>query len=236
MSDVRYAPPHARLQTAPSPGPGGTIDVGDAFREGWSTTWSNFGLTLGVYVVGTVLMIVSALTGVGLFLLCPVFLWGFFRFNLNAVDGRAEFADLFSGFGDYGRVVGTMLVLIGLVFLIALLGQVVSIAGAAAELGALQGLGLLVNFVWSLTVMPRLTFAWYYAIDREAGPAEALQAAWSATTGQTGACLVLSLMLSIVMIMGVLFLIVGVIPAVMVAYLMQAAAYRQLAGQQTAAA
>jgi len=236
MSDVRYAPPHARLRTAPAPGRGGTIDVGDAFREGWSATWSNFGLTLGVYVVGSLLMIVSALTVVGLFLLCPVFLWGFFRFNLNAVDGRAEFADLFSGFADYGRVVGTMLVLMGLVFLVALLGQLVSIAGAAVESGALQGLGILVNFVWSLTVMPRLAFAWYYAVDCEAGPAEALQAAWNATEGQTGTCLVLSLMLSIVMIMGVLFLLVGVIPGLMVAYLMQAAAFRQLAGPQTAAA
>src|SRR5262245_46427971 len=188
MSDVRYAPPHATLQTTPASGPGGTIDVGDAFREGWAATWASFGLTLGVYVVGMLLFTLSAVTGVGLFLLCPVFAWGFFRFNLNAVDGRAEFADLFSGFGDYGRVVGTMLVLIGLVFLVALLGQSVSLAGAALESGALQGLGLLVNFGWSLTVMPRLAFAWYYAIDREAGPAESLQAAWSATAGQTGAC------------------------------------------------
>ena len=46
----------------------------------------------------------------------------------------------------------------------------------------------------------------------------------------------LTLLSSVVMIMGVLFLLVGVIPAVMVAYLMQAAAFRQLAGQQTGAA
>jgi len=236
MSDVRYAPPSARLHAAHAPGPGGTIDVGDAFREGWSATWSHFGLTLGVYTVGLLLTIVSALTVVGLFLLCPVFLWGFFRFNLNALDGRAEFADLFSGFADYGRVVGTILMLIGLFFLAAMIGQLVSISGAAIESGALEGLGILVNFAWSLTVMPRLAFAWYYAIDREAGPAEALQAAWNATAGQTGTCLVLSLLLSVVMVMGVLFLLVGVIPALMVAYLMQAAAYRQLAGAQTAAA
>jgi hypothetical protein len=236
MSDARYAPPHARLRSAPTAGPGGTIEVGEALKEGWAATWSSFGLLLGVYVVGTFLFLLSALTIVGLFLLCPVFVWGFFRFNLNAIDGRAEFADLFSGFADYGRVVGTMLLLMGLLILVGLLGQSISIAGAAVESGALQGLGILVNFVWTMTVMPRLAFAWYYAVDREAGPAEALQAAWAATDGQTMTCIVLTLLSSVVMIMGVLFLLVGVIPAVMVAYLMQAAAFRQLAGQQTGAA
>lgn len=236
MSDARYAPPHARLRTAPAAGPGGSIDVGEAFKEGWAATWSSFGLSLGVYVVGSLLTLLSALTVVGLFLLVPVFAWGFFRFNLNAVDGRAEFADLFSGFADYGRVVGTMLVLMGLMFLVGMLGQSVSIAGAVLESGALEALGILVNLVWSLTVMPRLAFAWYYAVEREAGPSEALSAAWDATSGQTGSCLILALLSSVVMIMGVLFLVVGVIPAVMVAYLMQAAAFRQLAGQQTAAA
>jgi len=175
-------------------------------------------------------------TVVGLFLACPVFVWGFFRFNLNAVDGRAEFADLFAGFGDYGRVVGTMLVLMGLMILVGMVGQSVSIVGAMTESGALQGLGILVNFVWSLTVMPRIAFAWYYAVDHEMGPGEALNAAWAATDGQTGRCLVLGILTSVVMIMGVLFLLVGVIPAVMIAYLMQAAAYRQLAGPRTGAA
>jgi len=85
-------------------------------------------------------------------------------------------------------------------------------------------------------VMPRLAFAWYYAVDRELGPSEALWAAWEATSGQTGTCLIIALLSSVVMIMGVLFLLVGVVPAVMVAYLMQAAAYRQLAGRQTGAA
>jgi hypothetical protein len=236
MSDARYAPPHARLRSAPAAGPGGPIDVGEAFREGWAATWSSFGLALGVYFVGTVLFLLSAVTVVGLFLACPVFVWGFFRFNLNALDGRAEFADLFSGFGDYGRVVGTMLVLMALVLLVGMLGQSVSIVGAMAGSGALQGLGVLVNFVWSLTVMPRIAFAWYYAVDREMGPGEALQAAWAATDGQTGGCLVLGILMSVVMIMGVLFLLVGVIPALMVAYLMQAAAFRQLAGPQTGAA
>lgn len=235
MSDARYAPPHARLHSASATGPG-AIDVGEAFKEGWAATWSSFGLMLGVYVVGTLLTVLSALTVIGVFLLCPVFVWGFFRFNLNAIDGRAEFADLFSGFADYGRVVGTMLVLMGLLILIGLLGQSVSLAGAAVGSGALQGLGILVNFVFSLTVMPRLAFAWYYAVDREAGPGEAVQAAWAATDGQTGNCFVLTLLSSVVMLTGVLFLLVGVIPAVMVGYLMQAAAFRQLAGQQTGAA
>lgn len=236
MSDARYAPPHARLQTAPAAGPGGSIVVGEAFREGWAATWSSFGLMLGVYVAGTLLTLLSALTIVGIFLLVPVFVWGFFRFNLNAIDGRAEFADLFSGFGDYGRVVGTMLVLMGLMVLVGMLGQSLSIAGAAANSVGLQLAGALLNFVWSLTVMPRLAFAWYYVVDGELGPSEALSAAWSATSGQTGTCLIIALLSTVVMIMGVLFLVVGVIPAVMVAYLMQAAAYRQLAGRRTGAA
>jgi len=86
MSDDRYAPPTAALGDPARERGTGRIDLGEAFREAWAATWSNFGLLLGAWLLLGVVSLLSILTVVGAFLILPVLLWGAFRFVLNVVD------------------------------------------------------------------------------------------------------------------------------------------------------
>ncbi len=237
MSDDRYAPPQANLTHTSDAVPGtGSFDLGLAFNEAWSATWANFGLLLLVSVVATLLMVASAVTIVGIFLLVPVLAWGLIRYMLHTIAGRPEFSDLFSGFQDYGRTLLAMLILFTLSSLISGLGQLLSLIGTAAGVAWLEAVGTVVNLAWAFLVMARLNFAWFYAVDQGLGPVEALQASWDATAELKGNCAALIVMSLVVILIGVLCLIIGVIPASMIAYLMPASAYRQMAGRKSAPA
>jgi uncharacterized membrane protein len=166
---------------------------------------------------------------VGIFLVLPVLAWGGVRFALNVLDGAGEFSDLFSGFNDYGRVLGTMLSLLILVVLLVLAGLSVLILGMLSGSAFLQSLGNMVNLVWSLTVMSRLTFVWYYAVDQEMGAVDAIQASWTATAEQKMTCALITIVSTIIVTIGGLLFILGAIPALTLVYLLQASAYRQLA-------
>jgi len=236
MSDDRYAPPQANLTDASAAVAGtGSFDLGLAFNEAWTATWANFGLLLGVGLVGGLLVLVSTVSVVGILLLVPVFAWGGVRFMLNVIDGRAEFADLFSGFQDYGRSLLSMLLLFVVSSLISALGQALNLIGTAAQMPVLEVVGTIVNLLWTFLVMARLNFAWFYAVDQGLGPVEALQASWDATSALKGNSAALIVMSLVVIVIGLLCLIVGVIPASMIAYLLPVSAYRQMAGRQGAA-
>jgi hypothetical protein len=236
MSDDRYAPPQANLTDASAAVAGtGSFDLGLAFNEAWAATWANLGLLLGVSLVGGLLVLASTVSIVGIFLLVPVFAWGGIRFMLNVIDGQAEFADLFSGFQDYGRSLLSMLLLFVLSSLISALGQALNLIASAAHAPLLEVLGTIVNLLWTFLVMARLNFAWFYAVDQGLGPVEALQASWDATSDLKGNCAALIAMSLVVIVIGLLCLIVGVIPASMIAYLLPASAYRQMVGRQSGA-
>jgi uncharacterized membrane protein len=235
MSDERYAPPSANLSAPTADVPGsGSFDLGVAFSEAWAATWANFGLLLGVSIVFALLLVTSAVTIVGLFLLIPVFSYGYVRFMLNVIDGKGQFSDLFSGFQDYGRALLSMLLLFVLTSLISGLGQAMNLIGSAAGLPVLEAVGGLFSLGWTFFVMARLSFAWFYAVDQGLGPVESLQASWDATTELKGACAALIILPIILILIGLLCLIVGVIPASMIAYLLPASAYRQMAGRRSA--
>jgi len=155
------------------------------------------------------------------------------RFMLNVIDGRGEFSDLFSGFQDYGRTLLAMLILFVVSSLLSALGQALNLIGSAANSPALEAIGTIVNLAWTFLVMARLNFAWFYAVDQGLGPVEALQASWDATSELKGNCAALIVMSLVVIVIGLLCLIVGVIPASMIAYLLPASAYRQMAGRQS---
>jgi len=231
MSDERYAPPTAPLGDSTRQRGTGRIDLGEAFREAWAATWANFPLLLGVSLMFLVVTVLSVLTVVGAFLVFPVLVWGAFRFALGVLEGSAEAGDLFSGFSDYGRVLAAMLMLMVAMLLLSLVGQVLSVLGQTSGSGLLLFVGVIANLGWSLGVMPRLAFVWYYVVDQDFDAVQAIQTSWRATSDQKLTCLLLGIVSGVIPVIGVLFLIVGVIPAVMISSLMQAAAYRQLAGR-----
>jgi len=231
MSDERYAPPNAALGDPTRERGTGQIDLGEAFREAWGALWANFPMLLGVWFLFGVLCLLATLTVVGFFVVVPVLAWGATRFTLNVIDGGGETSDLFSGFSDFGRVLGTMLVLgVAIVFLY-FIGQSITAVGQLSGSGLLSLIGGVANLAWGLGVMPRLAFVWYYAVDQGLAPVEAIQTSWNATADQKLTCVLLGVLSGVIPLIGVLCLVVGVIPAVMLAYLLQGAAYRQLAGR-----
>lgn len=230
MSDERYAPPTASLGEPTRERGTGRIDLGEAFREAWAALWANFPLLLGVSLVFGILSLLAVVTVVGAFLVLPVLTWGGIRFILNVYDGSAEVSDLFSGFSEYGRALGSMLVLGILIVLIYSAGQALQILGQLSGSGLLTGVGAIVNLVWSFAVVPRLAFVWFYVVDDGLAPVEALQASWSATQDQKLTCFLIAILSGLIPVIGLLCLLVGVIPAMMLVYLLQTAAYRQLVG------
>ena len=231
MSDERYAPPTAPLSDSPPARRTGRIDLGEALREAWAATWANFPLLLGAALVFFTVVVLSTVTIVGAFLVTPVLVWGGFRFGLNVIDGNAQVGDLFSGFSDYGHLLAAMLVLLVLMLLLSFVPQTVDIVGRVSGSAVLIFLGAIANLAWSLGVMTRLGFVWYYVVDQDLAPVDAVQTSWRATSDQKLTCLLLGILSVVIPVIGVLFFLVGVIPAAMVATLMQASAYRQLAAR-----
>jgi uncharacterized membrane protein len=232
MPDNPYDPPSAPIadERALAIEGSGTFDLSTCVTEAWDDTWRNFPLWLGVVFVATLAFLLSGITVIGLVVIWPVLGWGLVLFFLNMTDQRASFSDLFAGFSSYGNALVGMLVLMILLNLLALVGQSVQYVGQVSGSEVLTGIGVVVNLVWSFAVMLRLYFAILYLVDRGLDPTDAMRASWDATRGQTLRLAALALASAVVMILGVLALVVGVIPAVVMTYLMWTSAYRQMVG------
>jgi uncharacterized membrane protein len=208
----------------------GELSVGRAISDAWRATKQYFPLWVMVGLVGAVLCFLSAITVVGYFLLLPVFGWGMTRFLLNMVDGRAEFGDLFSGFSQYGRVLGRTLLVTLCIVLLALLADSVAIAGQLMESMAVQAVGSVLYLAFTLTVLIRLYFAWFFLVDRDLSAMEALSASWNATRGKNLQLVGLALLSGLIAMAGLLALLIGVFFTMTMAYVSYASAYRQLVG------
>ena len=238
MSDNPYDPPEAPIadERFLAVGGTGTFDLGQCFSEAWDDTWRCFPLWLGVLLVALLLFALSGITIIGIFLVWPVLGWGTVRFYLNMTDQKATFNDLFAGFSNYGTaLVGTLVLAISLQIL-GLIGQSVQYMGQFAGNNELMFAGLVINLFWVFGVMLRLYFGILYLVDQELGPIEALQASWEATRGQGFKLIGLALASAAVVVAGLIALLVGVIPASVMAYLMWTSAYRQIVGRPEPAA
>jgi uncharacterized membrane protein len=238
MPDDAYRPPTSSVTHAaaarPFTGEPGNLDVGRAISEGWQAMLDNFPLWLGVGVVATLLILVSALTVIGIFLLVPVLLWGSIRALLAMFDRRGEFGQIFSGFSDYGSsLVSVLGIFLGSI-VIGLPGQAAGTAGQLSGDPTLAALGSLLNIAWSLAILP-LSFAIYFVVDQGMGVIEAYRTAWQCTRSQWLKILLLFLANLAIFILGLLALVIGVIPATAVSAFMWTSAYRQLTRTQVIA-
>jgi hypothetical protein len=233
MPEDVYRPPTSAVTRSETQarfsGEPGNLDVGRAISEGWQAMLDAFPLWLGVGFAATLLMIASAVTVIGVFLLVPVLAWGALRVLLEMFDGRGEFGQLFSGFSDYGSSLVSMLgIMVGSI-LIALPGQAAVFAGQFSGDPALASLGSLLNLAWSLATLP-LSFAMYFVVDQRMGVIEAYRAAWACTRSHWLKLVLLLLANMAIAILGLLALIIGIIPASAVIAFMWTSAYRQLSG------
>ncbi len=209
----------------------GHFDIGQCLSDAWDGTWKNFPLWLGVFIVCGLLMALSIVTIIGAVLIVPVLVWGFVLFYLNMTDGRASFGDLFAGFSSYGAVLAGMLAFLICYQLLGLIGQSVGLVGQLADSATLIAIGFVVNLAWTFGVMLRFGFAILLMVDRRMGAIESLQLSWDLTRGQTLNLIGLAAASGVVILVGLLALLIGVIPATVTVYLMWTSAYRQLVGR-----
>jgi uncharacterized membrane protein len=227
----RYEPPRAPLRDERAELAGqGSIDVMQCVSQAWEDTWRNFPVWLGVWLVGGLLMLLSALTIVGAVLVWPALFFGGVLYYLNMTDGRARFSDLFAGFHGYATILVSGLILAVLLWLISMVGNSVQMVAGVTGSGWLAGVGYAFSFAWTLLVMIRFYFAPMLWVDRGLGPVEALQESWERTRGQLPRLLGLAVMSIVITIVGLLALVVGVIPAMNMSYLLWTSAYRQTVG------
>ena len=228
MTDNPFAPPEAVVQDPIAPT--GSIDVGRCFSEGWARTWAHFPLWLGVMLVWFVAVIGSVITCVGILLLLPILYWGWIRFTLNMHDGEPKMDDLWEGFQRYGAVLGAMIVLYLIMTLLGIPGQIVQFIGQASESIELILVGMVVNLLWMAFVSLRLYLAPMLVVDQGMEPVEAVKRSWDLTRGNQLSLILLMLLAVVIITVGVLLLVIGVFPAMMLTTMMWISAYRQLVG------
>lgn len=237
MSDNPYAPPSAELASGAAfeaRTGSGDFEIGRALSEAWASCWANFPLWLGVAIVWTVATGVAALTIIGLLLL-PVLSWGYTYFFLRMHDREAEFGDAFAGFSRFGAVFAPMLALMFLFVLLSFAAQSLQYVGVWVASDALTVVGYLLGLAFQILAAPRITFAFFYLVDQGLPAMEALRRAWTETDPVKWKVVLLGLMVYPLMIAGLLALGVGVIPAVVIFYLMYVSAYRQMVGRPATA-
>lgn len=236
-----YASPQSSLDTPSQPAgdwiPGsGSFDLGRTLSEGWNITIENLVPMLGVTILGGALMGVAYITCIGIFLLLPILMWGGVRFFLNTYDGKGDFGDLFSGFQNYGQVLGRSLPLLLILLLLSLVGSVPQYAGMFLESEAIILIGAVFSLAWSLLVMIRLYWSLFFLVDQDMAAVDSLKASWEATSGNWLNLILLMLLTVLVSIAGFLALVVGIFVAMPMTYVMYVSAYRQAVGGPARAA
>jgi len=232
MSDNLYAPPRSELgQEARLSEGSGDFDFGRAFSDAWANTWANFPLWLLAGIVSLLSMLVATVTIIGLFLVVPILFWGAFAFVLRMHDGGARLGDLFSGFQQYGRVLGGMIGFYLLTLVISVVSQAPLMVAQATNAGAPALIaGWVINLGVTLLITPRLYMAIFLMIDRGLGLGEGLRLAWDRTSGLMWKLAGLMLIAIPILLVGAAALLIGMIPAAVVSYLMWPSAYRQIFG------
>lgn len=234
MTTNPYQAPDAGPDRSPFSGGGagepGRIDISRALKEGWELMTQNVILWLGVIVVAALVTMVSAAALFVPFLVVgPAIFWGYTRFQLDCYEGRGEFGALWSGFSDLGGTLVKMWVFILFSLAVGMLSNGLQLAGDFADSALISFVGGIAAVAINLLAL-RWSFAPWYIVDQGMGGIDAVKASWKATEGQWLTVVLLALAMGAVVLVGVLALLVGVIPAAALVGFAQTSAYRQLVG------
>lgn len=232
MSQNPYATPATPTGSIypqnPGPARSGTIDVGEALSEAWRALTDQWVVGVFGMILYLIMSLISLGTCVGIFLLLPIFAWGYNAMMLNMLDGDAEIGDLFSGFNRYGEALASVIVFWLCLFALSLPSTALSVASDLLDVPSLWYVGQLLNIVITLFVTTRLYFGLLYVVDQGMGGYEAIRASWEATQGQQVSVILLLLVSFLVAMTGVVALFIGIFFTAPLASLVYVAAYRQL--------
>jgi len=210
--------------------PPGDFDIGQTIKEAWENTKRHAGVAIGVFLLAGICVILSAMTVIGYFVLVPVLGWGMTKFLLNMHDGRPEVGDLFSGFSNYGKVLGRMLLAVLIVGAAGIASESLVFIGQYLKSTPIQALGWVVYCAAFALVLGRLYFAFFFIVDQDMPTIQAFSAAWQATQGKGLKIFLLLIVAGLIGGLGVLALCVGMLFTMPMSYAMYVSAYRQMVG------
>lgn len=224
--------------TDPSSGPEsrtGDIGVMDAYKRGWETLKSHFGILLGSLIIALLLNMVPSVLNMGMgagattppdpsqlgtmmavswgygLLIAGPLSYGLFYLYLRAArDQDPGLGDLFEGFRHY-----------------------LSTLGAVLLVGILTMIGFVLLIIPGIIAAIRLSFVPFLVTDEDMGAIDALKESWSRTKGHGWSLFGLFLLAFPVALVGVLLLIIGIIPAMMLIYAAFAAYFDGVTGRPT---
>jgi hypothetical protein len=226
-------------QPPPRPNTPGTLDVAQALGDGWEGMKRNFWPMFGGSIAAGALSGFSLLLCIiPFFVVGPALAYGTFRAQLDAQDGRTEFATYFRGFDKLSETAVPFLIY----FLIIAVVQIPpNIAGfilglfdpgdSAIVTLLIQGASWTLTLVYGAVVSTRLSLAPFLIVDRNVAPVDALAHSWEVTRPVWGQIIALGFASSLIPLAGLLCCIVGVFPAALVVGIAQASAYRQIMGR-----
>lgn len=209
--------------------PLGTFSLDVCFSQSWKALTASFWLVVSSSLVLFVMSMVGAIILViGWIFVLPALLWGGVRLYLNMLEGRAELADVFSGFqGDYWKNTGRFLIVIVVTSILSTLANGVYYAGMAMDdpyvTWSGYALGILLQFIF----LSRFYLCVFYIVDQDMPAMEALSASWQATGRQWPLFLLVVFAAGLIAALGALACLVGLVVTIPFGYMMYASAYRQ---------
>jgi uncharacterized membrane protein len=210
--------------------PPGDFDIGRSIREGFENTKRHAAVAIGVFVLAGLCMGLSAITIIGYFVLIPVLGWGLVKFLLALHDGNPQVSDLFSGFSNYGTVLGRTLLAAIILGAIGVASESLVFVGQYMKSLPIQALGWVVYAAAIALVLGRLYFAFFFIVDKDMPAVQALSAAWQATQGKGLKIFALMIISGLLGALGMLALCIGVLFTLPMSYAIYASAYRQMVG------
>jgi hypothetical protein len=183
----------------------GTFDPGRAITEGFRAIASNLPQTLAVAFIAVVAYYLSFCTCVGWVVVLPLLTHGAYKFMLEAIDGQARVATLWSGAADFGgvfvRMWGIMLLLtvifVPVIAVVAAIVVVPLVQGHPLD-PVLQYVAISVPSSLYGLIIVRVTLAPFAVVERGLSPVDAVSYAWEVTAGNWGKLMLLQLAIIVI--------------------------------------
>ena len=224
------------------------INAGDCVSNAWNLVKQNYGMYLGIALVGMLLS--GCIPCVSLFLVGPI-LGGIYYVLLREMRGEpVEFGMMFKGFEKF-----VPLMVIGLVQAIPeIIGQGLRLVAQFGQIGLSGGKnkdfdffqssnpefaiasGLLIVIAIVAVVLILFGIAWrvllFFAIpialERDLGPVDAMKLSAKAATSNVGGLIVLFIFEFLIALLGIIALCIGIFFVIPILYAANAFAYRQV--------
>lgn len=223
------------------------INAGDCVSNAWNLVKRNYGMYLGIALVGMILS--GCIPCVSLFLVGPI-LGGIYYVLLREMRGEpVEFGMMFKGFEKF-----VPLMVIGLIQAIPeIIGQILrvvvqvgnfSLSGGrdkdfqffapngpellASGLLVVVAIIALVLIVFGIAWRVLLFFAIPIALERDLGPVEAMKLSAKAAMSNIGGLIVLFIFEFLIALLGIIALCIGIFFVIPIIYAANAFAYRQV--------